>query len=113
LQRGRVEIATNFNDFSPTLTSNARLKKVPPTRNRFRTEREHFMWRDFTKTLREAWQASSGGYGSYRPDLHYMRGPGPKWHAKYGGLVPTAQISAGSRNTGRNNVMVKVAERRA
>ena len=24
---------------------------------------------------------------AYRPDLHYMRGPGPKWHAKYGGLV--------------------------
>ena len=20
---------------------------------------------------------------SYRPELHYMRGPGPKWHAKY------------------------------
>lgn len=19
----------------------------------------------------------------YRPELHYMRGPGPKWHAKY------------------------------
>ncbi|GLR88415.1 hypothetical protein [Bradyrhizobium iriomotense] len=20
----------------------------------------------------------------YRPELHYMRGPGPKWHAKHG-----------------------------
>ncbi len=20
----------------------------------------------------------------YRPERHYMRGPGPKWHAKYG-----------------------------
>jgi len=20
---------------------------------------------------------------SYRPELHYMRGPGPKWHAKH------------------------------
>jgi hypothetical protein len=20
----------------------------------------------------------------YRPELHYMRGPGPKWRAKYG-----------------------------
>jgi hypothetical protein len=19
----------------------------------------------------------------YRPELHYMRGPGPKWHAKF------------------------------
>jgi hypothetical protein len=22
----------------------------------------------------------------YRPELHYMRGPGPKWHAKHGAL---------------------------
>jgi hypothetical protein len=22
---------------------------------------------------------------SYRPELHYMRGPGPKWHAKHHG----------------------------
>jgi hypothetical protein len=21
-------------------------------------------------------------FDSYRPELHYMRGPGPKWHAK-------------------------------
>jgi hypothetical protein len=21
-------------------------------------------------------------FASYRPELHYMRGPGPKWHAK-------------------------------
>ena len=20
----------------------------------------------------------------YRPELHYMRGPGPKWHARHG-----------------------------
>jgi hypothetical protein len=22
----------------------------------------------------------------YRPERHYMRGPGPKWHAKHAGL---------------------------
>lgn len=29
----------------------------------------------------------------YRPELHYMRGPGPKWHAKHGleGLVLTGK----------------------
>lgn len=21
---------------------------------------------------------------TYRPERHYMRGPGPKWHAKHG-----------------------------
>jgi hypothetical protein len=23
-------------------------------------------------------------YAPYRPEPHYMRGPGPKWHAKHG-----------------------------
>ena len=23
----------------------------------------------------------------YRPELHYMRGPGPKWHAKHSQLA--------------------------
>ena len=26
-------------------------------------------------------------FDSYRPELHYMRGPGPKWFAKHG-VVP-------------------------
>ena len=45
------------------------------------------MWRDFSKTLRELWHASGEPCSAYRPDLHYMRGPGPKWHAKYDGLL--------------------------
>jgi hypothetical protein len=24
-----------------------------------------------------------GVFDSYRPELHYMRGPGPKWYAKH------------------------------
>lgn len=24
-------------------------------------------------------------FNPYRPELHYMRGPGPKWRAKHGG----------------------------
>jgi hypothetical protein len=23
-------------------------------------------------------------FDPYQPELHYMRGPGPKWHAKHG-----------------------------
>jgi hypothetical protein len=45
------------------------------------------MWRDLTKALRELRRTLGDSHGSYRPDLHYMRGPGPKWHAKYGNLV--------------------------
>jgi hypothetical protein len=25
----------------------------------------------------------NGIFDSYRPELHYMRGPGPKWHEKH------------------------------
>jgi hypothetical protein len=44
------------------------------------------MWRDFSKALRELLQIPGYSAGAYRPDLHYMRGPGPKWRAKYGSL---------------------------
>ena len=26
----------------------------------------------------------------YRPELHYMRGPGPRWHAKHDQAQPTS-----------------------
>ncbi len=28
----------------------------------------------------------------YRPELHYMRGPGPKWHAKHRGRMDDAAL---------------------
>jgi len=53
------------------------------------------MWRDFTNALRELRRSLGEAGGSYRPDLHYMRGPGPKWHAKYAGLAakPPAKVA--------------------
>jgi len=51
------------------------------------------MLRRFTMVLREIWIASGNPEGIYRPDLHYMRGPGPKWHAKYGHLYPKSQTA--------------------
>jgi hypothetical protein len=32
------------------------------------------MWRTLTRRLKDP----------YRPELHYMRGPGPKWREKHG-----------------------------
>jgi hypothetical protein len=29
-------------------------------------------------------EVGAGVFDSYRPELHYMRGPGPKWRAKHG-----------------------------
>jgi hypothetical protein len=44
-----------------------------------------------------AWRSATANQaGSYRPEAHYMRGPGPKWRAKHaqvsatGGLRPIA-----------------------
>jgi len=31
------------------------------------------LWRDLTRDL----------FDSYRPELHYMRGPGPRWREKH------------------------------
>jgi hypothetical protein len=31
------------------------------------------LWRSLKKDM----------FDTYRPELHYMRGPGPKWHAKH------------------------------
>ena len=37
-------------------------------------------WR---KQILQRWQALLHSLSDrYRPELHYMRGPGPKWHAK-------------------------------
>ena len=54
------------------------------------------MWRNFTKAVRELQRTFADGSGTYRPDRHYMRGPGPKWHAKYGHLAPKPGQSAPS-----------------
>jgi hypothetical protein len=39
---------------------------LPPAFSRF--------WRDFARDL----------FNDYRPERHYMRGPGPAWRKKYG-----------------------------
>jgi hypothetical protein len=54
------------------------------------------MWRDFSRVVRELCRIDGEGSGSYRPDLHYMRGPGPKWHAKHAGFLAATPPSAQS-----------------
>jgi hypothetical protein len=39
---------------------------------------------DLVRTLSDAL------FDTYRPELHYMRGPGPKWHAKHGVQIGAA-----------------------
>jgi hypothetical protein len=34
-----------------------------------------------------------GMFDSYRPELHYMRGPGPKWREKHAHAAPVFAVS--------------------
>ena len=43
------------------------------------------MWHDITIVVRDLQRALSGAVDPYRPELHYMRGPGPKCQAKRAG----------------------------
>jgi len=40
------------------------------------------MSRSLTNAVRELWRTFAGLFDAYHPELHYMRGPGPKWRAK-------------------------------
>ncbi len=41
------------------------------------------------KALVRLWQPIARElFDPYRPELHYMRGPGPKWHEKHAGETP-------------------------
>ncbi len=66
------------------------------------------MLRDFSKVLRELLQIPGENGGAYRPDLHYMRGRGPKWHAKHAGFVATPPAAKPPRG-----MLHDIAERRA
>ena len=48
---------------------------------------ETVMCRELAKALGELWRTFGNAFDTYRPELYYMRGPGPKWRAKHSGLV--------------------------
>jgi hypothetical protein len=43
----------------------------------------------------EALQAFKALFDPYRPERHYMRGPGPKWRAKHASVLTEAPTGAG------------------
>ena len=71
------------------------------------------MWRDFTKALQEVWRESGEPCSSYRPDKHYMRGPGPKWHAKYDTLNDTLPSRPATPSAPSVPILQKAAARHA
>jgi hypothetical protein len=59
----------------PNALGHSRERRVPRLGNAFAELRNIF----------------KGLFDPYRPELYYMRGPGPKWHAKHDGVGPTAR----------------------
>ena len=48
------------------------------------------------KAVAEVWLAvTSQLFDNYRPERHYMRGPGPKWRAKHASMSVTAEPDLG------------------
>jgi hypothetical protein len=54
-------------------------KTISKTVSRSALHREVSGRAEFTDLVR----ALKALFDPYRPELHYMRGPGPKWHAKH------------------------------
>jgi hypothetical protein len=46
---------------------------------------ETVMCRGLAEALGELWRTFGNAFDTYRPELYYMRGPGPKWRAKHPG----------------------------
>jgi hypothetical protein len=44
----------------------------------------------FVATAQGLWQSLTD---PYRPELHYMRGPGPKWRAKHAGALELQRVA--------------------
>ena len=50
-----------------------------------------------SSTFRELSRTFAHLFNSYRPELHYMRGPGPKWHAKRSSSATSRTPTAAKR----------------
>ena len=48
--------------------------------------------------VRELARTFARAFDPYRPELHYMRGPGPKWHAKWADHAAQGPLPVDERN---------------
>ena len=49
------------------------------------------MWRDLARTIHELQRTFTAMFDPYHPELHYMRGPGPKCRAKRAAIFVAAK----------------------
>jgi hypothetical protein len=50
------------------------------------------MLHNFTKVVRELQRTFGDAFNAYRPELYYMRGPGPACRAKRGGTMSAVPV---------------------
>lgn len=67
------------------------------------------MRRNLTNSFRDLLRTFAHPFVSYRPELHYMRGPGPKWHAKRS----AAAVSAASASVKSVPALAEIAKAHA
>lgn len=67
------------------------------------------MGRSLTETIHELSRTLAYLREDYRPELHYMRGPGPKWRSKRSGAGTSAELV----RAGNAPPVAKIAEARA
>jgi hypothetical protein len=49
--------------------------------------------RYLAQSIATGWHALTGSlFDPYKPELHYMRGPGPKWYAKHQGRTENGAL---------------------
>jgi hypothetical protein len=56
---------------------------------------ERIMRHTISNAVRELSRTFAALFDGYRPELHYMRGPGPKCSAKHSELAPSRPMPAG------------------
>jgi hypothetical protein len=52
------------------------------------------MWRNLAKAVRDLQRTFEDAVDPYRPELHYMRGPGPKCLAKHADPIEAVDLAA-------------------
>ena len=72
---------------------------------------ETVMCRAPAEALGELWRTFGNAFDTYRPELYYMRGPGPKWRAKHSGIVTAAALGPDEFHAA-SNILTRVARRK-
>jgi hypothetical protein len=72
---------------------------------------ETVMCRGLAEALGELLRTFGNAFDTYRPELYYMRGPGPKWRAKHPGIVTAGRARPYAFHAA-SDILTRVARRK-